>query len=80
MDMAFDEVFADGKRIGLRALGWPANPSQSRVAFQQPIAAFKKMFPTGALSGSEHDRRYEVKRAPHLHNSSMSISLRWRSQ
>ena len=37
MDMALDEVFADGKRIGLRALGWPANPSQSRVAFREPI-------------------------------------------
>jgi hypothetical protein len=46
MDMAIDEVFADGKRIGLRALGWPANPSQTRVAFESQSAAdFEKLFP-----------------------------------
>ena len=45
-DMAIDEVFAGGKRIGLRALGWPANPSQSRMAFDQQSAAdFEKLFP-----------------------------------
>ncbi len=44
--MAFDAMFPDGKRIGLRALGWPANPSQTRVAFDQQSAAdFEKLFP-----------------------------------
>jgi len=47
MDMALDEVFADGKRIGLREKGWPANPSQTRMASdQQSVAEFAKMFPT----------------------------------
>ena len=45
MDMALDEVFADGKRIGLRALGWPANPSQSRPADESQSREFEKMFP-----------------------------------
>jgi len=46
--MAFDELFPDGKRIGLRSGGWPANPSQSRMAFdQRDIAAFEEMFPEG---------------------------------
>jgi hypothetical protein len=50
MDMAFDDfdkLFPDGKRIGLREKGWPANQSQRAMAFdQQSVAAFEKMFPT----------------------------------
>jgi hypothetical protein len=46
MDIAIDEVFAGGKRIGLRALGWPANPSQTRMAFdQQSAVEFERLFP-----------------------------------
>ena len=44
--MAFDAMFSDAKRIGFRALGWPANPSQSRAALDQQSAAdFEKLFP-----------------------------------
>jgi len=48
MDMAFDEMFPEGKRIGLSPRGYPANTSQSRMAFdQQSVAAFEELFPEG---------------------------------
>ena len=48
MDEAFyDALFPDGKRIGLAPKGYPANSSQSAMAFdQRDIAAYEKMFPT----------------------------------
>ncbi len=43
--MAFDAMFPDGKRIGLREKGWPGS-SQTRAAFDQQSAAdFEKLFP-----------------------------------